>query len=167
VFSLRGMVKTWQLNIEGLAAVDDKLLLGFKDPIEDGRATILSYDPATDELAVAARPDFGGHGILGMHYDPTNDRLLLLSNEPIKHRYDDSCLWVGRRGVGTGKSWEFSTSERIIVEPSSAKTQRKASGLTVDGNRVIVCFDSETASPIKAIDQPEWLAAGKSERTGF
>jgi hypothetical protein len=167
VFSLRGMVKTWQLNIEGLAAVDGKLLLGFKDPIEGGKATILSYDAATDELAVAARPDFGGHGILGMHYDSTTDRLLVLSNEPIKHRYGDSCLWVGRRGTGNDKSWEFSASERIIVEPSSAKTQRKASGVTVNGSRMIVCFDAETASPIKTIDLPKSLAAGNSVRTGF
>jgi hypothetical protein len=147
--------------------VDDRLLLGFKDPIENGKATILSYDPASDELTVAARPDLGGHGILGMHYDRVNDRLLLLSNDPIKHRFGDSCLWVGRRGSGGEASWEFSPSDRLVVEPSSAKTERKASGVTVDGNRVIVCFDSETSSPIKTIDLPDALAAHKSERPGF
>src|SRR5262249_11222661 len=64
VFYWRSMVTTWQLNIEGLAYVDGKLLLGFKDPIEQGRATILSYALDTGELALAVRPDLGGHGIL-------------------------------------------------------------------------------------------------------
>jgi len=166
-FSLRGMVKTWQLNIEGLAAVDGKFLLGFKDPIEHGKATILSYDPATDELAVAARPDLSGHGILGMHYEPATGRLLVLSNDPIKHRYGDSCLWVGRQNIDRENSWTFSPSEKLVLEPSTAKTQRKASGLTVSGNRLIVCFDSESSSPIKTFDAPEAMAAKNSERTGF
>jgi hypothetical protein len=168
-FSWRGLTKTWQLNIEGLAAVDGKLLLGFKDPIEGGRATIRSYDPSTDALTIAARPDLGGHGILGMHHDAANDRLLVLSNDPIKHRYGDSCLWIGRRGGGgTGDvPWEFSPSDKLVIEPSSAKTQRKASGVSVDGNRLILCFDTETSSPIRTIALPTPLAAQKWERKGL
>lgn len=150
VFSWRGMVKTWQLDIEGLAYVDDKLLLGFKDPIEQGRATILSYDPACDELALASRPDLNGQGILGMHYDRSSDCLLLLSNNPIKHRFGDSCLWIGLRDAD-GHGWSFSRDHRVVLEPATAATHRKASGLTIYRGKMAVCFDSESEAPIQVI----------------
>lgn len=150
MFSWRALVKTWQLDIEGLACVDGKLLLGFKDPIEQGRATILSYDLATDELSLAARPDLAGHGILGLHYDPRSDSLFVLSNDPIKHHFGDSCLWIGTRDA-PDTDWSFSAQRKVILESASRKTHRKASGLTIHQGKVAVCFDSETESPIKLI----------------
>ncbi len=156
VFSWRSLATTWQLDIEGLAFVDGRLLLGFKNPIEDGHATILSYDPATDALAVAARLDLGGHGILGLHFDPESDRLFLLSNDPLKHRFGDSCLWWSLRGPDD--SWSFSPTQRVTVEPASAKTRRKASGVTVRQDKIAVCFDSETESPIDVFARDEILS---------
>jgi hypothetical protein len=150
VFSWRGLVKTWQLDIEGLAYVDKKLLIGFKNPIEGGRATILSYDIESDELSVAARPEFGGHGILGMHYDSCSNALYVLANHPIKHRFDDSCLWVGTRDQASGK-WSFSLDRKYLVEAARLKTRRKASGMTTRDGTVAICFDSETESPIKVL----------------
>ena len=150
VFSWWAMARSWQLNIEGLACVDGKILLGFKDPIENGRATILSYDPESDNLAPAARPDLGGHGILGMYYDASGDRLLVLSNHPAKHRFGDSCLWVGTRGEGS-EQWVFAPNHRQVIEPASAKTHRKASGLLLYNGQLVVSFDSETESPIKVM----------------
>jgi hypothetical protein len=149
MFSWRGLVKTWQLDIEGLAYVDGRLLLGFKDPIEDGKAAILSYDATTGELKQVARPDFDGHGILSMHYDSASDRLLVLSNDPIKHRYGDSFLWIGSRTASN--SWDFSPQHRVVLEPANAKTRRKASGLTVHQGKLAVCFDSESEAPIRVI----------------
>lgn len=150
LFSWHGFVKTWQLNIEGLASVDGKLLLGFKDPVEHGHATILRYDPATDTLDVAARPDLGGDGILGLHYEPDSDCLYLLSNNPVKHRFGDSCVWVGTR-ERPDAPWAFSAQHKVVIEPASAHLRRKASGLTIHDGKVAVCFDSETDAPIKVI----------------
>ena len=149
-FYWRGLTNYWQLDIEGLACVDGKLLLGFKEPIVDGRATILSYDPATDQLSIVARPDLGGQGILSLHYDPASDRLLLLSNNFLKHSYGDSCLWIGSRGQAQ-EGWTFSRDQRYVVEPAIAKMKRKASGVTVHQDKVAVCFDSETEATIKVI----------------
>ncbi len=150
-FMWRGFSKSFQLDIEGLAYVDGKLLLGFKNPIESGRATILSFDPKTEELSVAARPDLGGQGILALHYELAIDRLCLLSNNSLKHRYGDSCLWVGTRGSDAGNPWEFAASNKFIVEPHTAKKLRKASGLTIHDDKVAICFDSESESPIQVI----------------
>jgi hypothetical protein len=156
MFSWRGMVKTWQLDIEGLAFVDDGLLLGFKDPIVQGAATILRYDLATDELTVAARPDLGGHGILGLHYDEEGDKLYLLSNDPIKHRFGDSCLWIGTRGAQDGE-WTFSPQHKVVIEAASRHMRRKASGITVHDGKVAVCFDSETDAPIQVVALPDLI----------
>jgi hypothetical protein len=150
VFYWRSMVTTWQLNIEGLAYVDGELLLGFKDPIEQGRATILSYALETGELALAARPDLGGHGILSLHYESNTDSLFVLSNDPIKHHFGDSCLWIGKRDPESG-NWSFTTQRRVVIERATLTTRRKASGLTIRDGKLAVCFDSETESPIKIL----------------
>jgi hypothetical protein len=145
---------SWQLDIEGLAFVNGQLLLGFRNPVENGRAAILSYDPAADRLAVAARPDLGGHGILGLHYDQTTDHLWLLSNDPLKTRFGDSCLWIGQRVSGSQPAWDFSRDRRFVIEPASAGLRRKASGVMAHDDALIVCFDSEAKSHILAMPRP-------------
>ncbi|MBW3538900.1 MAG: DUF3616 domain-containing protein [Planctomycetes bacterium] len=152
-FVWRRLARSWQIDIEGLAVVEGRLLLGFKNPVEDGLATILAYDPATDALSLAARPDFGGQGILSLCYDRPRDRLLVLTNDPLKGAYGPSRLWIGTRSPppgpplargGTGGSpsaaWQFPPAPALTLE-NGAETERKASGLALAGDRLVVCFD--------------------------
>jgi hypothetical protein len=150
-FRWRRLVKSWQLDIEGLACVDGKLLLGFRNPVEDGLATILSYDPAADQLTVAARPDLGGQGILSLHYDQPTDRLFVLSNNPLKDSFGDSRLWIATRAAGD--SWHFPAKPTAILERAADGLKRKASGLAIYGDKLLVCFDSETRSAIRVFDR--------------
>jgi hypothetical protein len=150
VFRWRRLVKSWQLDVEGLAYVDGALLLGFKNPVEQGRATILSYDLATGSLSLAARPNLGGHGILGLDYDAAQDRLLVLSNDPLKHAYGDSLLWVATR-ADDESTWQFPATPQAVLEHRSAGKERKASGLTTLNEHLVVCFDAESAAPVRVI----------------
>jgi hypothetical protein len=85
-----------------------------------------------------------------MHYDSCSNALYVLANHPIKHRFDDSCLWVGTRDQASGK-WSFSLDRKYLVEAARLKTRRKASGMTTRDGTVAICFDSETESPIKVL----------------
>jgi hypothetical protein len=150
VFRWRRLVKSWQVDVEGLAYVEGSLLLGFKNPVEHGRATILRYSLSDGALAVAARPDLGGHGILGLDYDAAHDRLLVVSNDPLKHAYGDSCLWIATRAADS-TNWQFAAAPHDVLELRSAGKERKASGVTTLHDNLVICFDDESASPMRVI----------------
>ncbi len=141
----------WQIDIEGLAYVDGQLLLGFKNPIEDGKSTILSFDIATNRVCVAARANLRGQGILALDYDLVTEQLFVVTNHPYKHCFGDSCLWVGTRGGTDGNTWRFAAEPNYILEHAAANLGRKASGITRSGNNFIVSFDDPSAARVAVI----------------
>lgn len=147
----RHLAKEWQIDIEGLTWVDGRLLLGFKNPVEEGRATILAYDPAHDRLTVAARPNLNGQGILDMTWDSSTGRLLILSNDPGARDYGDSCLWTGTR-ERPEEAWAFDDAPRLLER--GQESDRKASGIVLTGRSMFLCFDSEDGAVLVEYPRP-------------
>ena len=131
--------KSWQIDVEGLAVCDGQILLGFKNPVEEGRAAILRIHPATLQLSLVARPDFGGAGILSLDYDRNGDRLIVLTNHSLKGRYAESQMWIATRAA-RGGHWKFPHQPQLTLEDGT-QTGRKASGSALHGGRLVVCFD--------------------------
>jgi hypothetical protein len=78
------------LNIEGLAfdAARERLLVGFRGPLVDGKAMLVAIENVDEVFDTAAAPrigqeaillDLGGEGIRGMTYDPRLEGFLLIS----------------------------------------------------------------------------------------
>jgi hypothetical protein len=78
------------LNIEGLAFDGDgqRLLIGFRGPLVDGKAMIVSIENVDEVFETGAEPriseqvtllDLGGEGIRGMTYDPLLAGFLIIS----------------------------------------------------------------------------------------
>lgn len=152
-FRWRRLATSWQIDLEGLAYVDRRILLGFKNPVEDGRATIVAFDPAADCLSLSGRYDFHGQGILALEYDKQRDRLLALTNDPLKSGYGDCCLWVATRD-GIGGEWRFSAKPTAVLEKAEANLQRKASGVALGRDRMFVCFDDPQRPVIHSFALP-------------
>jgi len=151
-FRWRRWAKSWQIDLEGLAVCDGRLLLGFKNPVEEGRAAILALDVHTGRLTVLARPDFQKQGILSLCYDAERDRLLILTNDPLKGHRGNSCLWIATRSR-PGSPWQFPQEPNMVLE-DGGNTGRKASGLTVMGERMLVCFDDPQRPVLRVFPLP-------------
>jgi len=91
------------LNIEGLEVSPDqqRLLIGFRSPLRDGRALIAGVENASaifesDEAPriapVLDELDLGGHGIRGMSYIPALDAYLVIGG-PTSREPTDFALW--------------------------------------------------------------------------
>ena len=152
-FTWRHLTSSWQVDLEGLAYVDGRLLLGFKNPVEDGRTAILSYDPGSGEVKLCGRYDFGGQGIHSLTYDRERDRLLAVTNDPFKESVGDSRLWVAVRDAKPGK-WKFSAQPSVVLERADERLGRKASGLALAEGRLFVCFDDPQRPVIRSFPNP-------------
>ncbi|MBA4176219.1 MAG: hypothetical protein C0505_06630 [Leptothrix sp. (in: Bacteria)] len=99
------------LNIEGLEFSPDqqRLLIGFRSPLRDGRALIASIDNAAEVFESGVVPriapsldelDLGGHGIRGLSYVPALGAYLVIggptSREPA---HFDLWRWSGEPGA--------------------------------------------------------------------
>jgi hypothetical protein len=157
-FRWRHLGTLWQVDIEAITCVADTLLLGFKNPVEAGRATILGYSLHDGALRVVARPNLRGQGITGLCYDRDADRLVALSNHPWDGHFEDSCVWVGVRTGDTGDQWLFPPEPNHVIERTSRGRQRKASGLTLWGGRLLVCFDETSAATVELLPRHPLLS---------
>jgi hypothetical protein len=98
------------LNIEALEVSPDgqRLMIGFRSPLRDGRALIASVENASEVFDSDAVPriapllqelDLGGHGIRGLSYVPSLGAYLVVggptSREPANF---DLWRWSGRSG---------------------------------------------------------------------
>jgi len=98
------------LNIEALEISPDpqRLLIGFRSPLQSGRAIIASVENPTGVFEADEAPrlsaalvelDLGGHGIRGLSYVPSLGEYLVVggpvSREPAPF---DLWLWSGRHG---------------------------------------------------------------------
>ena len=147
--------RSWQVDLEALEYYQGSLLLGFKNPVEEGRATILKYDMRTGDVSLVSRPNLAGQGILSLRWDRGGDRLLIVSNHPIKGRYGDANLWVAARRPD---GWQFPDEPSYVIEPARPEIARKASGLMLKDDQLVICFDSVRSTPIEYI--PVWRIAG-------
>lgn len=99
------------LNIEALEITPDqqRLLIGFRSPLNEGRALIASIDNPTGIFEAGEAPrlsttlaelDLGGHGIRGLSYVPALGEYLVIggptSREPAQF---DLWLWNGQTGA--------------------------------------------------------------------
>ena len=148
-FRWRYLKSSWQIDIEGLAICGDELLFGFKNPVENGRATILALNLKTQQLSLTARPDFGGQGILGLYFDKTSNELIAVTNTPMKGRYCESRMWTAKRDPKTGR-WQFGSQPSAVLEDGS-QTQRKAAGVVRVDDRCIVCFGDDQQPVVRVI----------------
>lgn len=91
------------LNIEALEITPDRqrLLVGFRSPLQDGHALIASVENAVAIFESGAPPqvspvlqalDLGGQGIRGMSYIASLDGYLVISG-PVTREKDDFRLW--------------------------------------------------------------------------
>ena len=98
------------LNIEGLEITPDqqRLLIGFRSPLHDGRAIIASLENPSGMFEADEAPrvaadrdelDLGGHGIRGLSYVPSLGEYLVISG-PVSREPGQFALWLwnGRQG---------------------------------------------------------------------
>ncbi len=108
---LRAVKDSGGLNIEALEFSLDqqRLLIGFRSPLHDGRAVIASVENPTEIFGAGESPriatalvelDLGGHGIRGLTYVPSLGEYLLIggpvSRAPAQF---DLWRWSGRPGA--------------------------------------------------------------------
>lgn len=92
------------LNIEGLASTPDgSLLIGFRNPIPNGRALLLPMlNPAevvNGETARFGDPvllELGGLGIRSIDYWPARERLLIIASVFESEKLFRLCFWSGK-----------------------------------------------------------------------
>ena len=99
------------LNIEALEVSPDqqRLLIGFRSPLHDGRALIASVEnpagifEADDPLRLASELeelDLSGHGIRGLSYLPRLGEYLVIGGPASRQSSEfDLWLWNGQRGA--------------------------------------------------------------------
>jgi hypothetical protein len=99
------------LNIEGLEVSHDqqRLLIGFRSPLRDGRALIASVENLSavfesDEVPIIAplleELDLGGHGIRGLSYIPALGAYLVIGGPASREPADfDLWCWSGQPGA--------------------------------------------------------------------
>lgn len=158
-FRWRDLKSSWQIDIEGLAVCGDELLFGFKNPVEEGHATILALNLKTQQLTLASRPDFGGQGILGLNFVETSHELIAVTNAPLKGRYGVSRLWTAKRDPKTGR-WQFGSRPSAVLEDGS-QTQRKAAGIVRVNDRWIVCFGDDHQPVVRVVPISETSNSSK------
>ncbi|WP_447774012.1 DUF3616 domain-containing protein [Variovorax boronicumulans] len=108
--TIRDVKASGGLNIEALEISPDqqRLLIGFRSPLRDGRAIIASVEnpsglfEADEAPRVAAELDeldLGGHGIRGLSYIPSIGEYLVISG-PISREPGQFALWLwnGQQG---------------------------------------------------------------------
>ncbi|MGO4394329.1 DUF3616 domain-containing protein [Variovorax sp. M-6] len=92
------------LNIEALEITPDqqRLLVGFRSPLHDGRAIIASVDNPAGIFEASEAPrvsaelselDLGGHGIRGMSFLPSIGEYLVISG-PVSREACEFALWL-------------------------------------------------------------------------
>jgi hypothetical protein len=150
------------LNIEALEITPDqqRLLIGFRSPLRDGRALIASIDNPTGIFAAGEAPrmsaalaelDLGGHGIRALSYIPAlGDYLVIggpVSREPAQF---DLWRWSGQEGAPARRvtvpglqglehaegisAAVFGGVEKIVIvsDDGSRKARRHASYVLLD-----------------------------------
>jgi hypothetical protein len=138
------------LNIEGLSfnKKKDRMLIGFRGPVVDGRAMIVELENLTDLFENKAPPQFGkkpiyldlgGRGIRGMKYDSRLQGYLIISG-PVKKIKEPFHLWLWN-GSPSHKPRRVSVDGVKGFERAEGITQVKLSGkeqimiVYDDGNR--------------------------------
>lgn len=108
---LHAVKESGGLNIEALEFSLDqqRLLIGFRSPLHDGRAIIASVENPTEIFEAGESPriattldelDLGGHGIRGLSYVPSLGEYLLIGGPVSRAQAQfDLWLWSGRPGA--------------------------------------------------------------------
>ncbi len=134
------------LNIEALEMTPDqqRLLIGFRSPLNGGRAIIASIDNPTGIFDAGEAPrvstalvelDLGGHGIRGLSYIPALGEYLVIggpvSREPA---HFDLWLWSGQQGA---------PARRVtVVGQAGLEHAEGASPAVIDGvERIVIVSD--------------------------
>ena len=138
------------LNIEGLSFNKERnrLLIGFRGPVVDGKAMIVELENFTDLFEKNAFPmigenpiylDLGGQGIRGMKYDSRLQGYLIISG-PVKKIKEPFHLWLWNgsptqkpRRVSVDGVKDFERAEGITLFKQGGKEQIMI--VYDDGNR--------------------------------
>jgi hypothetical protein len=143
---LRAVKDRGGLNIEALEFSLDqqRLLIGFRSPLVDGRAIIASVENPRDIFEKEETPrvasalqelDLGGHGIRGLAYVPSLGEYLVIGGPVSREQAQfDLWLWSGRQGAAA----------RRVVVPGLRGLERAegVSPAVIDGvERIIIVSD--------------------------
>jgi hypothetical protein len=135
------------LNIEALEISPDpqRLLIGFRSPLSDGRAVIASVENPTEvfeadeapRIAVALEEiDLGGQGIRGLSYIPSIGEYVVIGGPMSRPQAPfDLWLWSGRQGA----------SARRVTVPGQQGFKR-AEGVgpaVIDGKQCIIIVSDD------------------------
>ena len=134
------------LNIEALEISPDqqRLLIGFRSPLHDGRAIIASIENPSGIFEADEAPrlaadldelDLGGHGIRGLSYVPSIGEYLVISG-PVSREPGQFALWLWNGQQGG--------SARRVTVPGLQGLERAegVSPAVIDGvERIIIVSD--------------------------
>jgi hypothetical protein len=131
------------LNIEGLAATPDgKLLIGFRNPIRDGKALVVTLNNPGDALegqpAVFGEPielDLGGLGIRSIEFWPARNAYAILAGAFGASSQFQIFGWPGRAG------------DRPVPMQGIDLTGLIPEALFLDGNELFILSDDGDVCP--------------------
>ena len=147
------------LNLEGLApAPDGRLLLGFRNPIPEGRALVVALGNADDlvegrassaDLRVAGRLDLGGRGIRAIEYVPESKIYLIVAGAFDDARDFRLYAWPGgldEAAVGLDVDLDDCKPEELIVTEVRGR-RLEVELLSDDGGRKVRGKKCKKADP--------------------
>lgn len=152
--------ETGGLNIEGLAATPDgKLLIGFRNPIRDGKALIFPLDNPRQVLdggkatfGTPAELDLGNRGIRSLEYWPAGEAYLIIAGSIDGAGSFQPYLWSGKPGEAAkaleGLDLAGMVPEAVFFDPKAP-------------NKLFVLSDDGDACPSPEAFRGRWLALPK------
>lgn len=133
------------LNIEGLAATPDgKLLIGFRNPIPDGKALVIPLnnpgdvfrpEPARAELGDPIELDLGGLGIRSIEFWPARNAYAILAGA------------FGPSSQFQIFGWSGSAADRPVPLPDIDLTGLIPEALFLDGDELFILSDDGDVCP--------------------
>ena len=134
--------------IEGLAAREDQLWVGFRSPLTDGRAWVAALTPPRGDVpgswGEATALDLGGRGIRSLEWDPTREIFWVVAGPP--GRADGTFAlfrWAGPGAAPAPVDADLAdfTPEALVVTPTGLLV------LSDDGRRTLDGVDCKTLPP--------------------
>lgn len=132
------------LNIEGLAATPDKkLLIGFRNPLREGKALVVPLENPDEVIGGGAAKlgepielDLGGLGIRGMEYWPQHKQYVVIGGAIEAEAASRVFWWTGEAGSAAAAwedfDWGDFNPESLIIYPDDS---RRVQFVSDDGAR--------------------------------
>ncbi|MEM7164216.1 MAG: hypothetical protein AAF581_02060 [Planctomycetota bacterium] len=135
----------WQLEVEGAAVREGRLVLGLKWPLtSNNEAILVEYSWADGEFAGFHQLDLQGHGVSDLCYESRTGRLVVASNPPAKERrenLDDERAYLGNSLLRTF-SWKVGQPQlKLESTVSAAQRRAKLEGVAVTEKEVWLTYD--------------------------